>query len=55
MRNVKLLQLLGDSKGEYIYDLCVGKDFFKKEQKAQSINKKTDNFDYIKMKISKDI
>lgn len=55
MRNAKLLQLLGNCKGEYIYDLCVGTDFLKKKQKAQNTNKKTYNFDYIKIKISKDI
>lgn len=32
MRNAKLLQLLGNCKGEYIYDLCVGTDFLKKKQ-----------------------
>lgn len=55
MRNAKVLKLLRDSKVEYIYGLCVGKNFFKKKQKAQSIYKQIYNFDHIKIKISKDI
>lgn len=34
MRNAKVLKLLVDSKVEYIYDLCVGKGFFKKDTKS---------------------
>lgn len=43
------LKVLEENEGEWFYNLRVGEDFLNTTPEAQTINKKTNIFDYIKV------